>query len=207
MFVIKFGGSLSKNPETIRNIFTILENLALNHRFIVLPGGGEFADIVLKYYKTHNLDLKISHDSCILAMDIIGLMLSNFTKIRASYELKPNTIFLPSRMLINSDLEISNEITSDSIAVYIADRISHKISEDVNVILLKSVDGIFVDGRLCNKISAGELEKINTDVVDSAFPKFIKKYKKHAYLLNGNFPERLINLINGKEKIYTEIYF
>jgi len=205
MFIIKFGGSLSTNPETIRKIFEVLENLALEHKFIVLPGGGEFADIVLKYYKTHNLNLKISHNACILAMDIVGLMLSNFTKIKTSYELKSNTIFLPSRMLINSDLEISNEITSDSIAVYIADKISDKDAE--TVILLKSVDGIFVNGKLRNEISARELEKIHSDVVDSAFPKFIEKYKKVTYLLNGNFPERLINLINGREKIYTKIYF
>ncbi len=75
------------------------------------------------------------------------------------------------------------------------------------IILLKSVDGIFVDGKLHNEISANELEKINSDVVDSAFPKFIKKYKKSAYIINGNFPERLINLIDGREKIYTKIYF
>ncbi len=208
MFIIKFGGSLSTNPETIRKIFEILEKISLNHKFIVLPGGGEFADLVLKYYETHNLNLKISHNACILAMDIVGLMLSNFTKIKTSYELKSNTIFLPSRLLIDSDLEISNEITSDSISVYIADKVDAE-----TVILLKSVDGIFVNGKLRNEISAGELEKINSDVVDSAFPKFIEKYKKVAYLINGNFPERLINFIylinkrNKREKIYTKIYF
>ncbi|OQX21209.1 MAG: hypothetical protein BWK75_03690 [Candidatus Altiarchaeales archaeon A3] len=142
MFIIKFGGSLSKNPETIRKIFEILEEISLNYKFIVLPGGGEFADLVLKYYETHNLNLKISNDACILAMDIVGLMLSNFTKIKTGYELKSNTIFLPSRLLIDSNLEISNEITSDSIAVYIADKVDAE-----TVILLKSVDGIFVEGK------------------------------------------------------------
>ncbi|PKP59686.1 MAG: hypothetical protein CVT88_04830 [Candidatus Altiarchaeales archaeon HGW-Altiarchaeales-1] len=201
MFIIKFGGSLSTNPETISKIFEILEEISINHKFILLPGGGEFADIVLKYYETHNLNLKISHNACILAMDIVGLILSNFTKIRTSYELKPNTIFLPSRLLIDSDLEISNEITSDSIAVYVANKFDTE-----TVILLKSVDGIFVNGKLCTEISACELEKINSNVVDSAFPNFIQKYKKVAYIINGNFPERLVNLINGREKIYTKIY-
>ncbi|MFN3527810.1 MAG: hypothetical protein ACK4YO_01760, partial [Candidatus Altarchaeaceae archaeon] len=100
MFVIKFGGSLIKNPETIKKIFKEIENL---DEFLIVPGGGEFADLVLKYYETHNLNLKISHDACILAMDIVGMILSNFTKIKASYELKKNIIFLPSKFLFNSE--------------------------------------------------------------------------------------------------------
>jgi len=202
MFVIKFGGSLSKNQETIRKIFENLEKIAINHKFIILPGGGEFADVVLRYYKTHNLNLKISNDACILAMDIVGLLISNFTKIKTSYKLKENTILLPSRLLIDSDLEISNEVTSDSIAVYIANKIGAE-----KVILLKSVDGIFGNGRLYNEISVEQLEKIKSDVVDTSFPKFIQKYKKVAYVVNGNFPERIVNLLNGNEKIYTKIYY
>lgn len=205
MFIIKFGGSLSKSPDVIRKIFGILEEVSFNHKFIIIPGGGEFADIVLKYYETHNLNLKISHDTCILAMDITGKILSNFTKIKTSYELKENTILLPSRMLIDSDLEISNEITSDSIAIYIANKIDAE-----NVILLKNIDGIFVDGKLRGEISAKELEKIKGDVVDAAFPKFIQKYKKTAYVVNGNFPERITILIKGNcknEGIYTKINF
>jgi len=31
MFIIKFGGSLSTNPETIRKIFEIPEEISLNH--------------------------------------------------------------------------------------------------------------------------------------------------------------------------------
>ncbi|OQX21208.1 MAG: hypothetical protein BWK75_03685 [Candidatus Altiarchaeales archaeon A3] len=58
-----------------------------------------------------------------------------------------------------------------------------------------------------NEISAKELEKIKSDVVDSALPKFIEKYKKVAYIINGNFPERLKKLIEEKERIHTKIYF
>jgi len=202
MFVIKFGGSLTKNPATIRKIFSVLEEILSKNKFVIVPGGGEFADLVLNYYKTHNLNLKISHNACILAMDIIGFIISNFTKIKTSYELKENTILLPSRLLIDSDLEISNEVTSDSIAVYIANKINAE-----KVILIKSVDGIFGNGILYNEISAEQLEKIKSDVVDRAFPRFIQKYKKVAYVVNGNFPERIKNLIEGNEKIYTKILY
>jgi len=202
MFVIKFGGSLSKNPKAIRKIFEILEEISLNHKFIILPGGGEFADLVLKYYESHNLNLKISHNACILAMDIVGMLLSNFTNIKTSYELNANTIFLPSRLLSDSGMEISNEITSDSIAVYIASKVNAE-----TIILLKSVDGIFVDKDLYNEISAKELEKIKSNVIDFAFLKFIQRYKKTAYIINGNFPERLKNFIEKKEGIHTKIYF
>lgn len=208
MIVIKFGGSLIKNSGTIKKIFKEIEKI--NDDFLIVPGGGEFADLVLKYYETHKLNLKISHDACILAMDIVGMIISNFTKIEASYELRKNIIFLPSQFLFKSELEISNKTTSDSISVFIAEKINANF-----IILLKSVDGIKYNGKILKEIKADDLKKIKTKVVDENFPEFIKKYNKQAFIINGKFPERINSvkdLIENrnekviKETILTKVY-
>lgn len=219
--VIKFGGSLTGDKYKIKKIFISLEYIydyqGIN--FLVVPGGGRFADLAMEYYDTHGLPLKISHDISVLSMDQTGLMISNYTKIPTSYKLKKNSILLPSKFLLSENIKkylkkekfkllgitenkiISNKTTSDSIAVYIAD-----LMKAEEVVLLKSVDGITDNnGRLLEKIKTYDLEKIKTDVVDENLPYFLKKYKKKCVIINGLFPERIIEYYKEKKLTGTEI--
>ena len=46
--VIKVGGSLAVQPEKLRAFCAKLADLSLKYRLIVVPGGGEFADVTKK---------------------------------------------------------------------------------------------------------------------------------------------------------------
>ncbi len=61
-FVVKIGGSLVAYPEKLKSLCTKLSELSKNHSLILLPGGGEFADV------TRNLDEKFSL-SCVCRIE------------------------------------------------------------------------------------------------------------------------------------------
>ena len=44
--MIKVGGSLLEAPQSLEALGLELSGLAKKHRFIVVPGGGKFADTV-----------------------------------------------------------------------------------------------------------------------------------------------------------------
>ena len=44
--VLKVGGSLALYPEKLKALCTELSLFSKKHRMIVVPGGGEFADVV-----------------------------------------------------------------------------------------------------------------------------------------------------------------
>ncbi len=52
--VVKIGGSLMAYPEKLKTLCTMLSEFSRNHSLIVVPGGGEFADV------TRRLDEKFS---------------------------------------------------------------------------------------------------------------------------------------------------
>ncbi|MBS7618318.1 amino acid kinase [Candidatus Bathyarchaeota archaeon] len=146
--VIKIGGSLSKDPPTLKALCQFIGALAENYRIMVVPGGGKFADAVRECDRLYRLPATITHKMAILAMDQYGLMISSlipnsFTtySLRESCRAKGGKlpVLLPSRlMFFMNPLENSWRITSDSIAAFIAAK-----ARAQNLILAKDVDGIF----------------------------------------------------------------
>ena len=47
--VVKVGGSLALFPEKLRNLCAKISEISKEHKLIVVPGGGEFADVVRCY--------------------------------------------------------------------------------------------------------------------------------------------------------------
>jgi hypothetical protein len=87
-------------------------------------------------------------------------------------------VFLPSNLLLKEDpLENSWNVTSDSIAVYLADRL-----EVSKVLLVKDVDGVYPndpkkhpDAKLIKNLSASQLLAMNKRTsVDKALPKLLE---------------------------------
>jgi aspartokinase-like uncharacterized kinase len=217
--IIKVGGSLAEDPERLIDLCAKLSELAKNYKLIVVPGGGMFADVVRDSDNRFNLSSGISHRMAILAMDQFGLLLAQITPNScATYllndakqlsEIKIAPIFLPSRLLFKEDpLENSWDVTSDSIAAYVASRL-----QAAKVLLVTDVDGIFTkdpkkhaDAALIERLSAEELLKLNKRTsVDSFLPKLLLEARIDCYVVNGKHPERIEAILAGQQATCTLI--
>jgi len=214
--IIKIGGSLANSPH-LAELCKILEKISKNFQFLIVPGGGKFADIVRKFDKKFHLPNEISHKMAILAMDQYGLFLShlmnasllNKLKIPKTFQKKP-IIFLSSEYMFKEDpLPNSWDVTSDSIAAHIAQKFNAP-----KLILVKNVDGIFSsdpkknsNAKLIKKISANKLLSWNKKTcVDKFLPKILLKHKIRCYIVNGEYPKRIDEIFKGKKIICTEIF-
>jgi hypothetical protein len=216
--VLKVGGSLADHPASLRKLCKELASLAENYRLLIVPGGGKFADNVREFDKAYMLSNTVSHRMAVLAMDQYGLLLSDITPnsyVVDSLEQTKKTprkrlpILLPSRHILSEEpLEHSWDITSDSIAAYIAGVIHAK-----KLVLITDVDGIFSkdpkknkNAKFIPKIHAKTLLKWNKRTsVDKTLPKILLETKLNSFVVNGRYPQRVKAILNGKESVYTHI--
>jgi len=206
MYLIKIGGSLTYHAEKLLN-----ELKQTDKPIIIIPGGGEFADVVRKLYEKTNLNDSGAHKLAILCVDLMGLYFSEISGIEttdnlfdAKRILKENgkVIFLPSKLILSTDeLPHSWDVTSDTIALYVA-----KFLNLEEIIIATDVDGVYdkyPEGKLLNTISAKDIEGFTS--VDKHLPQLLIEYRINCYVVNGKYPERIINLLNGKKDICTKI--
>jgi aspartokinase-like uncharacterized kinase len=217
--VIKIGGSLAEDPERLRALCTKLSEFAKKYAIVVVPGGGRFADVVRDFDKRFTLSSGISHRMAILGMDQFGLLLSQIipdscatyllSDAKQLSEIRVVPVFLPSRLMFKEDpLENSWDVTSDSIAAYVAGRL-----HVAKVLLVTDVDGIFTkdpkkhsDATLIEQLSAEELLKLNTRTsVDSYLPKLLLESQIDCYVVNGKHPERIAAILAGQQATSTLI--
>jgi len=215
--VIKIGGSLAEDPAGLRALCNRLGKIAKKHRVVVVPGGGKFADVVREFDRRYALSADISHRMAILGMDQFGLLLSQIipnscavyllNDAKQLSEIGVVPIFLPSRLMFQDDpLEHSWDVTSDSIAAYVASRLSAD-----KVILVTDVDGIFTsdpkkrsDAKLINELSASELlELIHRTSVGKFLPKLLLNTQMDCYVVNGAYPERIEAILTGQHTVCT----
>ena len=216
--VLKVGGSLAKNPASLTRLCQELSALAKAHRILIVPGGGEFADTIRKFDKTHGLSDVVAHKMAILAMDQYGFFLSNITPdsyvSHALEEISNSTkgmlpIFLPSQLMFREDpLEHSWDVTSDTIAAYIAGLLHAE-----KLVLVTDVDGIFYEdpkrdanSKLIEELSAEELLSWNKRTsVDKPLPKMLLETKLDCYVVNGGYPERIKLILENKKTVCTHV--
>ncbi len=210
MHIVKIGGSLTYDAKPL---LKTLKNYVKesNKNIVIIPGGGEFANVVRKIDKSLNLSNSLSHKLAIKCMDLIGEIYSEIGNIKAYdtlFDLKREikkekiAILLPSKILISTDIsEHSWDVTSDSLSLYIGNLLDVK-----EIIIATDVDGIydkFPGGKLLNIINANEIQGLTS--VDKTFPILLKKFKMTAYVVNGKYPQRVIDILEGKPNIYTKI--
>jgi aspartokinase-like uncharacterized kinase len=217
--VVKVGGSLTLYPEKLRALCAKLSESSKKHRLIVVPGGGEFVDVVRSMDERFSLSCSASHKMAILGMDQYGYLLSDLmsNSITVSkleeikYFLDPGKlpVFLLSNMMLSEDpLENSWAVTSDSIAVYVASRLHVP-----KVLLVTDVDGVYTadpkthsDARWIKKLSANELLAMNKRTsVDAFLPKLLLKSPIDCFVVNGLFPERVEAILRGHDAVCTLI--
>ena len=217
--IVKVGGSLALFPEKLRNLCEKINEISKEYKLIVVPGGGEFADVVRCIDKRFRISCNTSHRMAILGMDQYGILLSDLMpnsviaskleEIKYFLDSDKIPIFLPSNLLICEDsLENSWTVTSDSIAVYIASRL-----QVTKVLLVTDVDGIYnndpktvSDAKLINNLSASELLAMDKRTsVDKELPNLLLKTPIDCYVINGLFPKRIKSVLNGQDAICTLI--
>jgi hypothetical protein len=217
--IVKVGGSLASHPEQLRTLCAKLSEVSKKHKLIVVPGGGEFADTARNLDKRFNLSSAVSHRMAILGMDQYGCLLSDLlphssmiNKLEDAQrilDLGKLPVFLPSNFLFSRDpLENSWEVTSDSIAVYIAGQLYAS-----RVVLVTDVNGVytcdpkkFSDAKLINRLSANDLLKMNKRTsVDKFLPKLLLQLQIECYVVNGFYPDRVESVLDGRDTVCTII--
>ncbi|MEJ2272299.1 MAG: delta 1-pyrroline-5-carboxylate synthetase [Candidatus Bathyarchaeota archaeon] len=216
--VLKIGGSLAKDPDNLKRLCIELSILAKSHRILIVPGGSEFADVVRKFDRKYNISCLIAHKMAILGMDQYGLFLSSLIPDSfTSYSIENSMnneqgnlkIFLPSHIMFREEpLENSWDITSDSIAAYIANLLKAE-----KLLLVKDVDGILSqnpkeskNAKLVSELTAQELINWNVKTcVDKSLPKILLQTKLDCYVVNGKHPDRIEQILENKKSVCTHI--
>jgi aspartokinase-like uncharacterized kinase len=204
--VLKIGGSLNRStglPVLCKEI----NCLGLHYPLLVVPGGGEFADLVRATYLRYKLDETTAHYMALLAMDQYGYLLNRLiagsflsadlnSAVQAA-ETGRASIMLPSVLIIRDcPLPHSWRITSDTIAAWIAHKIHCR-----RLVLIKTVDGLMTSQPLKNSISKLASD-INVDQlaehngsVDEYLSRFLPTVDLMTWIINGLYPERLSELL------------
>ncbi len=215
---IKIGGGLISYPDELQSLMKVLDTLSKSFQLLIVPGGGPFADVVREIYRQYDISETVAHWMAILAMDQYGFFLSSMSENALTISSIDNAkelasthklvIFQPFQILYEQDpLEHSWDVTSDSIAAYIA-----SLTNAESLILLKDVEGIFVhdpkqeSSDLIEKLDRHDFTAFEKQrCVDKYFPKIIAQSKIRCWILNGRHPSRISAVLEGQKPIGTEI--
>lgn len=194
MWLVKLGGSLSYDP-CIRPWLEALSTMG-GGRVIIVPGGGPFADLVRDAQQHWEFDDEAAHRMALHAMQQNALLLAALCPALMPVESESDmrvvltrgrtALWLPLAMTLgNPNLETNWNVTSDSIAAWLA---SHLNAE--RLILVKScrLPGAPFDARALSV--AG--------IVDRAFPGFIHGACFDTVLLGKTQIDDLRDLLQGE---------
>ncbi len=186
MIIIKLGGSLSRSNALV-NCLNAVEKKYQDRAVVIVPGGGAFADQVRLAQQHWHFDANTAHHMALLAMQQMALMFKGLkpgfavadTVAAIQDQLNRRKIVIWSPAIIeldNAGIRASWDITSDSLAAWLAGTLSAS-----ELILVKSAA---IDANL----SLHQLAK--QDIVDRAFCDFVAQ---------AAFKTRVINMQSWDE--------
>lgn len=187
--VVKIGGSLL---DQVPALVPLLEESV--RPLLIVPGGGRFADLVRDVAPED----ESAHWMAVLAMEQVGWYIAGHgipstDRLGAPGE---TTVFLPyAEMRRNDPLPHTWDVTSDTIAAWVAATL------DLDLLLLKSVDGIVRDGHLVSQVR----QACDSDAVDGAFFDFVFTRRIRTRIVNGRKPERVRAVLAGRPVTGTVI--
>ncbi len=191
--------------------------MADKYDILIVPGGGIFADAVREIYSRFKIPEKTAHQMALLAMDQYGLLLKCLLMkyARVIFDISEATdcfkdgkiaLFMASRTMINNRaLPKSWDVTSDSIAAYVAEQI-----RATKLLLIKSVDGLYesVSSNLLSKVLVDSLDsKVEPGCVDRHIQSLLKASRINCFIVNGRFPDRVGSILRGDKTVCTEILY
>lgn len=187
--LIKIGGSLINSKDGILNeLGSIMSQYSAQCPVYIVSGGGPFADQVRHYGEKFRLSDETCHFMALSAMDQYAYFLKKFIPNSTLTELNDRTeaahfapmvpqILLSSHFLRKipaDDLPRSWDVTSDSVAAYLAKRLRVSL-----FLVIKSTD---ID------------PKIKKPDVDAYFQHLLP-LNCPIWFINGLYPERLSRLL------------
>jgi aspartokinase-like uncharacterized kinase len=127
--VIKLGGSLYNTPELTLWLKALVA-YSSQQPIVIVPGGGPFADLVRDAQKLYRFDDKVAHHMAIVAMKQFGVLLMSLEAHCNTFSIDNNhssglSVWLPEDSLLDeTDIKQCWSISSDSLALWLANRIS-----------------------------------------------------------------------------------
>ena len=180
MWVVKLGGSLANYPDALRRWLRVLSETGQG-QVIIVPGGSFFADWVREAQERWAFDDAAAHAMGLRAMEQYGIMLCGMQKglvlARAEAEIQKALqenqvpVWLPVQTLASEDLSPSWDVTSDSLAAWLARRLNAEY-----LVLVKSC-----------ALPEGEMDMVELSrkgIVDAAFPDFVDAVSFDVWLVN-----------------------
>jgi len=186
-WVVKLGGSLAESDA----LPFWLETFA-DANVVIVPGGGPFADQVRSAQQRWSFDDQTAHAMALLAMGQYGLMLkglcpklgiaSDVGALRTSIESGRSVVWLPDLSLMNdSEIPASWDVTSDSFAAWLAERLNA-----LNLLLVKSAaissDNVSYSGLVAQGMVDAAFERFSAD---AAFATWICHRQDHPRVWEG----------------------
>jgi aspartokinase-like uncharacterized kinase len=205
--VVKVGGGLG--DSALPGLCTALGELGERHPLIVVPGGAGFADAVRDADRRFRLRAATSHRMAILGMEQFGWLLSDLIpgavrcvglpQVRAGR----TTVLLPAALPLDR-LPASWDVTSDSIAAWVAGRI-----DAGRLVLVKAVDGLFADwpprGEPLARLTVAELAALRAGGVDEHLSAMLGSARFETWVISGRDPARLAELLEHGTTAGTRI--
>jgi aspartokinase-like uncharacterized kinase len=217
--VIKIGGSLIREaPELISRLVKEFgpgdSKAAENTRaygeipfsVLIVPGGGLFADAVRIVDEKHSIGADAAHWMAVLGIEQYAFYLQDKSGAPATDLItdipQGVSILFPYRLLKTEDpLPHTWDVTSDTIAAWVA--------KQTGAMFLKvtDVDGIFKEGKLVREISAASFTGNRAGCIDPALTLFLQNNRMNCLIVNGRYPERIIQAVYGKPVSGTLVNF
>jgi aspartokinase-like uncharacterized kinase len=199
MWVVKLGGSLYSSP----NLSSWLGILAQSHSLVIVPGGGPFADQVRQAQQQLQFNDASAHVMALLAMEQYGRMLCglqsgltaalNPRQIEAALKRGETPVWMPSAMVMaDADIEQSWDVTSDSLAVWLCDRLGGE-----QLVLVKSVP-LEDESLSLDELTARQ-------IVDNQFGDYLKSRPVQTLLMAEHAYAQFPPLRGGKMAVGTRI--
>ncbi len=210
--VVKIGGSLF--PKYTNKLCEKLSES--REKLVLVNGGGELANKLREYNDVYHFSDNTNHWNAIRCMDIVGNFIADqndnvqvvydLDGIKRVHSMGKIPLLLTFDLIKKEDsLKHSWDITSDSIACWVANKINAKL------LILTNVNGIYNGNissnnkKLIKKISANELLFFKETCVDKCLPKLLIKYHLNCFIFNGKFPDRVIAHLN-EDNDYNNFY-
>jgi 5-(aminomethyl)-3-furanmethanol phosphate kinase len=205
--VVKVGGGLG--DDALPGLCAALGELGERHPLLIVPGGARFADAVRETDRRFGLGAATSHRMAILAMEQFGWLLSELIPgaVRradlAHVGAGRATVLLPSALPLDG-LPASWDVTSDSIAAWVADRAGAG-----RLVLVKGVDGLFADwpprGEPLARLTVAELAALRSGGVDEYVPVLLEDAHFETWVIGGRDPARVAELLERGTTAGTRI--